>query len=169
MKKGRCGTHTHDDPRHGTITLFAAMALAEGRLIGSCMPRHCHQEWITFLTLIDEQTPAELDLPLLIDHDATHKHPAAQRWLTRHPRGHRHFLPTSRSWLHLIERWFRELTDTRLRRGTFHSETHLIQAIMDYMAEHKKNPRSFSWTAKADTILDKVGRARVALDKLASE
>lgn len=169
MKKGRCGTHTHDYKRNGTTTLFAAIELAEGRLIGSCMPRHRHQEWITFLTLIDEQTPAELDLHLIIDNYATHKHPAVQRWLTRHPRFHMHFIPTASSWLNLIERWFRELTDKRLRRGTFHSEKQLIQAIMGYMAEHNKNPRSFSWTAKADTILAKVGRARAVLDKLASE
>ena len=133
------------------------------------MPRHRHQEWVTFLTLIDEQTPVELDLHLIIDTYATHTHPAVHRWITRHPRFPMHFISTSRSWLNLIERWFRDLTDKRIRRGTFHGETQLIQAIMDYMAEHKKNPKSFFWTAQADTILAKVSRARAVLDKSASE
>lgn len=168
LKKGRCGTYTHDYKRNGTTTLFAALDLAEGRLIGSCMPRHRHQEWITFLTRIDTQTPADLDLHLILDNYATHKHPAVQRWLQRHPRFHMHFTPTASSWLNLIERWFRELTDKRIRRGTFHSEQHLIQAIMEYMTEHNQHPKSFAWTAKAETILAKVARARVILDKSAS-
>jgi transposase len=169
IKKGRCGTHTHDDKRHGTTTLFAALELAEGRLIGTCLPRHRHQEWVTFLQLVDQQTPAELDLHLIVDHDATHKHPVVMRWLRRHPRFHMHFTPTASSWLNLIERWFRDLTDKRIRRGTFHSEQHLIQAIMEYIAGHNKDPQSFAWTAKAETILAKVSRARAVLDKLASE
>ncbi len=168
IKKGRCGTVTHDYKRNGTTTLFAAMELADGRLIGSCMPRHRHQEWIKFLKLIDQQTPAELDLHLIVDNYATHKHAAVNRWLKRHPRFQLHFIPTASSWLNLIERWFRELTDKRLRRGTFHSEKQLIQAIMDYMAGHNENPQSFSWTAKAETILAKVSRARAVLGKLAS-
>jgi hypothetical protein len=169
IKKGRCGTHTHDDKRHGTTTLFAALELAEGRLIGTCLPRHRHQEWVTFLQLVDQQTPAELDLHLIVDNYATHKHPVVMRWLRRHPRFHRHFTPTASSWLNLIERWFRDLTDKRIRRGTFHSEQHLIQAIMEYIAGHNKDPQSFAWTAKAETILAKVSRARAVLDKLASE
>lgn len=169
LKPGRCGTHTHDYTRHGTTTLFAALDLAAGRLIGTCLPRHRHQEWITFLKLIDQATPAALDLHLIIDNYATHKHPAVQRWLARHPRFHVHFTPTASSWLNVIERWFRDLTEKRIRRGTFRSEQQLIHAIMDYLAEHNKNPRSFSWTAKAAAILAKVGRARAVLDKLASE
>lgn len=169
IKKGRCGTQTHDYKRNGTTTLFAAIELADGRLIGSCMPRHRHQEWIKFLKLIDQQTPAELDLHLIVDNYATHKHAAVKRWLKRHPRFHIHFIPTASSWLNLIERWFRELTDKRIRRGTFHSEKQLIGTLMDYIAGHNKNPQSFSWNAKAETILAKVSRARAVLDKLASE
>lgn len=163
---GRCGTMTHDYKRNGTTTLFAAIELAEGRLIGTCMPRHRHQEWIKFLKLIDQQTPAELDLHLIADNYATHKHPKVKSWLKRHPRFHVHFIPTSSSWLNLIERWFRDITDKRIRRGIFRSVNELVKAITDYIAEHNENPKSFSWTAKAEEILAKVRRARRVLDKL---
>ena len=166
---GRCGTTTHDYKRNGTTTLFAAIELMEGRLIGTCMPRHRHQEWVKFLNLIDEQTPAQMDLHLIVDNYATHKHPKVKRWLKRHPRFHVHFIPTSSSWLNLIERWFREITDKRIRRGVFKSVESLIQAIMAYIAEHNENPETFTWTAKAEDILDKVRRARAVLDKIASE
>jgi len=166
---GRCGTRTHDYKRHGTTTLFAALEMAEGRLIGACMPRHRHQEWIRFLRLIDAQTPAALDLHLIVDNYSTHKHPKVRRWLERHPRFHIHFIPTSSSWLNLIERWFRDLTDKRLRRGAFTSVPQLIQAIMDYLAEHNENPTSFVWTAKVEDILAKVRRARSVLDNVSSE
>jgi transposase len=166
---GRCGTMTHDYRRHGTTTLFAALEMAEGRLIGTCMPRHRHQEWIRFLELVDRETPPDLDLHLIVDNYATHKHPKVKRWLTRHPRFHVHFIPTSSSWLNMVERWFREITDKRIRRGTFTSVAQLIQAIVDYIAEHNQNPESFTWTAKADDILAKVARARAALDKISSE
>lgn len=164
---GRCGTMTHDYKRNGTTTLFAAIELAEGRLIGTCMPRHRHQEWIKFLKLIDQQTPAELDLHLIVDNYATHKHLKVKSWLKRHPRFHVHFIPTSSSWLNLIERWFRDITDKRIRRGTFRSVNELVKASTDYLAEHNENPKSFSWTAKAEAILAKVRRARRVLDKLA--
>jgi transposase len=118
---GRCGTMTHDYKRNGTTTLFAAIELAEGRLIGTCMPRHRHQEWIKFLNLIDRETPAELDLHLVVDNYATHKHPKVKRWLSRHRRFHMHFIPTSSSWLNLVERWLRNITDKRIRRGVFKS------------------------------------------------
>ena len=166
---GRCGTKTHDYVRHGTTTLFAALEMAEGRLIGECLARHRHQEWIKFLALIDRETPPGLDLHLIADNYSTHKHPKVQRWLARHPRFHVHFTPTSSSWLNLIERWFRDLTDKRIRRGAFKSVAQLIQAIMDYIAAHNENPRSFVWTAKADDILAKVRRASAALDKVRSE
>jgi len=166
---GRCGTMTHDYKRNGTTTLFAAIELAEGRLIGTCMPRHRHQEWIKFLKLIDQQTPAELDLHLIADNYATHKHPKVKSWLKRHPRFHVHFIPTSSSWLNLIERWFRDITDKRIRRGIFRSVNELVKAITDYIAEHNENPKSFSWTAKAEEILAKVRRARCVLDKLTVE
>ena len=169
MYPGRCGTYTHDYIRHGTTTLFAALELAEGKLIGTCMPRHRHEEWIKFLGLMDRETPAELNLHLIVDNYATHKHPHVQRWLRRHPRFHVHFIPTSSSWLNRIERWFREITDKRIRRGVFRSVAALITAIMDYVAAHNENPRSFAWTAKAADILEKVRRARACLDKISSE
>lgn len=159
LKKGRCGTMTHDYKRNGTTTLFAALELAEGKLIGTCMPRHRHQEWIKFLKLIDEQTPAGLDLHLIVDNYNTHKHARVKTWLKRHPRFHIHFIPTSSSWLNLVERWFREITDKRIRRGAFHSVRQLIDTIMDYMEQHNDNPKTFVWTAKAEDILDKVARA----------
>ena len=168
LKKGRCGTMTHDYKRNGTTTLFAALNVAEGKLIGTCMQRHRHQEWTKFLKQIDEQTPPELDLHLIADNYGTHKHPNVQRWLKRHPRFHMHFIPTSSSWLNLVERWFREITDKRIRRGVFHNVPELIDAIMAYIAEHNDNPQSFEWTAKAEDILEKVRRAREVLNKRAS-
>ena len=168
MHRGRCGTMTHDYKRNGTTTLFAAIEMTEGRLIGTCMSKHRHQEWIKFLKQIDAETPAELDLHLIVDNYATHKHPKVQSWLKRHRRFHMHFTPTSSSWLNLVERWFREITDNRIRRGTFRSVEQLIQAIMDYIQQHNRSPKPFVWTAKADEILAKVQRARNVLDKLQS-
>jgi len=166
LKPGRCGTMTHDYKRNGTTTLFAAIEMAEGRLIGTCLPRHRHQEWIKFLNLIDQNTPAKRDLHLIVDNYATHKHPSVKRWITRHPRFHIHFIPTSSSWLNLIERWFRDLTDKRIRRGVFHSVQELIQAITDYIAAHNENRETFQWTASAAEILEKVERAkRVLINK----
>ena len=168
LKKGRCGTMTHDYKRNGTTTLFAAIELAAGKLIGTCMPRHRHQEWLKFLQLIDDQTPAELELHLIVDNYHTHKHVKVKRWLAKHPRFHMHFIPTSSSWLNLIERWFREITDKRIRREAFGSVPELIEVITDYIAQHNENPQSFTWTAKAETILEKVRRARAVLNKMAS-
>jgi transposase len=166
---GRLGTQTHDYKRNGTTTLFAAIELVEGKLIGTCLPKHRHQEWIQFLELIDEQTPAGLDLHLIVDNYATHKHPRVKTWLKRHPRFHVHFTPTSSSWLNLIERWFRDLTEKRIRRGAFHSVKELIEGIEGYIAVHNAAPRSFQWTAKAEDILAKVRRAKAVLDKMPSE
>jgi transposase len=166
IHRGRCGTMTHDYKRHGTTTLFAAIELAEGRLIGTCMSKHRHQEWIKFLKLIDTETPAELDLHLIVDNYATHKHPKVKSWLKRHRRFHVHFIPTSSSWLNLVERWFREITDKRLRRGTFRSVAQLIDAIVAFIKEHNDNPQSYVWTAKADEILAKIERARKVLHKI---
>jgi len=168
IKKGRCGTMTHDYKRNGTTTLFAALELAEGRLIASCMQRHRHQEWIKFLNQIDRETPAGLDLHLIVDNYATHKHPKVEAWLKRHPRFHIHFTPTSSSWLNLVERWFREITDKRIRRGVFKSVAELVKAVMDYIQQHNANPKAFVWTAKAEDILAKVSRARARLDKMAT-
>lgn len=165
---GRCGTMTHDYRRNGTTTLFAALEVAQGRLIGTCMAQHRHQDWIRFLRLIDSETPADLDLHLIVDNYATHKHPKVQAWLKRHRRFHLHFTPTSSSWLNLVERWFREITDKRLRRGTFHNVAQLQAAIEAFINEHNANPETFTWTAKADAILAKVRRARAVLDKTRS-
>ena len=166
---GRCGTMTHDYKRNGTTTLFAAIELAEGRLIGKCMPRHRHQEWITFLKLIDAETPPDLDLHLIVDNYSTHKHVKVKSWLKRHKRFHVHFIPTSSSWLNLIERWFREITDKRIRRGAFPSVKALEDAIRAFIETHNLNPKSFTWTAKVEDILEKVARARAALDKPGTE
>jgi len=169
LKKGRCGTMTHDYKRHGTTTLFAALEMAEGKLIGKCMPRHRHQEWIKFLELIDRQTPSDLDLHLIADNYCTHKHPRVLRWLKSHPRFHMHFIPTSSSWLNMIERWFREITDKRIRRGAFGSVEQLIAAVEDFMRQQNENPKPFIWTAPVQDILEKVRRAKAVLDKMASE
>jgi transposase len=166
---GRCGTMTHDYKRHGTTTLFAAIELAEGRLIGKCMPNHRHQEWIKFLKLIDKETPSDRALHLIVDNYATHKHPKVKSWLKRHKRFHIHFIPTSSSWLNLIERWFREITDKRIRRGTFRSVKQLIEAIMDFIDNHNANPKTFTWVAQVEDVLAKVSRARAVLDKAPTE
>jgi transposase len=166
---GRCATMTHDYKRNGTTTLFAALNVAEGRLIGQCMPRHRHQEFIKFLKRIDAETPPGLDLHLIVDNYATHKHPNVVKWLKRHRRFHMHFIPTSSSWLNLVERWFREITDKRIRRGVFKSVEQLIAAIQSYIENHNSDPKPFVWTAKAEDILEKVGRARAVLDKIASD
>src|SRR5262245_43693038 len=166
---GRCETMTHDYKRNGTTTLFAALDVLEGRLIGQCMPRHRHQEFIKFLKQIDAETPSDLDLHLIVDNYATHKHPKVEAWLKRHKRFNLHFIPTSSSWLNLVERWFREITDKRIRRGVFQSVERLIDAIRAYIDEHNENPKPFVWTAKAEEILEKVRRARAVLDKIASE
>jgi transposase len=166
---GRLETMTHDYKRNGTTTLFAALDVAEGRLIGECMPRHRHQEFIKFLRRIDAETAPELDLHLIVDNYATHKHPKVKAWLTRHKRFHFHFIPTSSSWLNLVERWFREITTKRIRRGVFKSVAQLTAAIEAYIEGHNSDPRPFVWTAKAKDILEKVARARAVLDKIVSE
>jgi len=166
IKKGRCGTMTHDYKRNGTTTLFAALELSEGRLIGTCMKKHRHQEWLKFLRQIDRETPQDKDLHLIVDNYATHKHANVKKWLKKHPRFHIHFTPTSSSWLNLVERWFGEITDKRIRRGVFKSEQDLIDAIMSYIQNHNDNPKTYTWTAKAEDILKKVRRARAVLDKM---
>jgi DNA-binding CsgD family transcriptional regulator/transposase len=166
LVKGRLGTMTHDYKRNGTTTLFAALEMAAGSVIATCMDRHRHQEWIKFLNLIDRQTPADLDLHLIVDNYATHKHPKVKAWLKRHPRVHCHFVPTSSSWLNLVERWFRNLTDKRIRRGVFNSVAELIAAINAYIEHHNNHPKPFVWTAKAEDIIAKYRRAKAVLDKV---
>jgi len=166
LKRGRCGTMTHDYKRHGTTTLFAALSLLDGTVIGDCMPRHRHQEFIRFLKQIDQATPTALDLHLIVDNYGTHKHPRVQGWLRRHPRFHLHFTPTSSSWLNLVERWFRDLTTKRLRRGSFDSVVDLIAAIRAYLDNHNQNPQVFVWSAPVERILAKIAKCKEALDAL---
>ncbi len=165
LKTGRVATMTHDYVRHGTTTLFAALSTLDGKLIGTCMKRHRHQEWIKFLNLIDQETPADKQLHLIVDNYATHKHPKVRAWLKRHSRFHVHFTPTSASWLNMVERFFRDLTDKRLRRGVFRSVEQLIAAIQQYIARQNLSPKAFIWTAKASDILEKVKIARQHLHK----
>jgi transposase len=164
LKKGRCGTMTHDYKRNGTATLFAALNTLDGTVIRMCDDRHRHQEWLKFLRVIDDLTPEAREIHLIADNYSTHKHPKVQRWLDRHPRFHMHFTPTSSSWLNMVERFFRDLTDKRLRRGVFHDVEELIMAIGDYIDHHNKKPKPFIWTAQASDLLQKVTRARQALD-----
>ena len=166
MKKGRCGTMTHDDKRNGTTTLFAALNMLDGKVIGDCMPRHRHQEFIRFLKKIDVETPAHLNLHLIVDNYGTHKHPRVKSWLRRHPRFHLHFIPTSRSWLNMVERWFRELTDKRIRRGSFSNVRDLIAEIKEYVGNHNQHPHVFTWSASAESILVKVAKCKEALDSV---
>jgi transposase len=164
MKKGRAGTMTHDYKRNGTTTLFAALNVLTGVVVGQCLPRHRHQEFLKFLRKLDREFPAELDLHLIVDNYATHKHAQVRKWLTKHPRFHLHFTPTSSSWLNLVERWFRELTDKAIRRGVFPSVGNLITAIDDYLRVHNNDPKPFVWTASAQDIIDKVNRCKAILE-----
>jgi transposase len=163
IKKGRCGTMTHDYKSNGTATLFAAMNTLDGTVISMCDDRHRHQEWLKFLKVIDQVTPEGKDIHLIADNYATHKHPRVQKWLTRHARFHVYFTPTSSSWLNMVERFFRDLTQNRLRRGVFRDVEELIMAIGEYIDKHNKRPKPFVWTAKASDILEKVKRARKVL------
>jgi transposase len=164
LKKGRCGTMTHDYKRNGTATLFAAMSTLDGTVISMCDDRHRHQEWLKFLRVIDQVTPGGKQIHLIADNYATHKHPKVEKWLARHPRFHVYFTPTSASWLNMVERFFRDLTQNRLRRGIFRDVEDLIMAIGQYIDQHNDHPKPFVWTAKASDILKKVQRARTALD-----
>lgn len=163
LKPGRAGTMTHDYKRNGTATLFAALSTLDGKVISLCQDRHRHQEWLRFLRLVNDATPVGKQLHLIVDNYATHKHPKVQRWLARHPRFHIHFTPTSASWLNMVERFFRDLTVNRLRRGVFRDVMELVGAIDNYVDQHNENPKPFIWTAKATDILEKVTRARRSL------
>ena len=163
LKKGRAATMTHDYKRHGTTTLFAALSVLDGQVIGQCQQHHTHVEWLKFLKQIDRQTPKDKSLHLICDNYATHKHPNVRQWLEKHPRFHVHFTPTSASWLNMVERFFRDLTSQRLRRGAFTSVPELISAIEEYIAKHNQNPKPFIWTKKANDILEKVVRANSRL------
>jgi transposase len=165
LKPGRCGTMTHDYKRNGTTSLFAAMNIADGTIIGECLPRHRHQEWLRFLRLIKAQVPPDKQVHLICDNYATHKHPRVKAWEKRHPRFHFHFTPTGASWLNMIERFFRDLSEKAIRRGSFFNVDDLIGAIQEYINQHNDDPKPFIWTAKANDILAKVKRARRAQEK----
>ena len=168
LKQGRAATMTHDYKRHGTTSLFAALNIATGKVIGTCMKKHRHQEWIRFLDLVKQSAPAERQVHVICDNYATHKHAKVQAWLKRNAHFHFHFTPTSASWLNMVERFFRDLTTHRIRRGVFHSEADLIAAIDEYLVVHNANPKPLIWTARATDILEKVKRGRAKLDKLRS-
>jgi transposase len=163
LKKGRAATMTHDYKRYGTTTLFAALNVLDGQVIAQCQPRHRHTEWLKFLRQIDRETPKKKTLHLIADNYATHKHPTVQAWLAKHPRFHMHFTPTSASWLNMVERFFRDITSARLRRGVFTSVPELVAAIDEYIAHHNTNPKPFIWTKNARDILQKVIRANKRL------
>jgi transposase len=168
MKKGRAGTMTHDYKRNGTTTLFAALNVLTGVVIGQCLPRHRNEEFLKFLRRIDKEVPKALQVHVILDNYGTHKHPNVTAWLAKHPRFQLHFTPTSSSWLNLVERWFREITDKAIRRGVFPSVPDLIAAIEDYLKANNENPEPFVWTATAQAILEKVRRGRVALEAIAN-
>ena len=159
MKKGRAATMTHDYKRNGTTTLFAALNVLNGRVISQCQQRHRHVEWLRFLRQINRETPQGKTLHLICDNYATHKHPNVQKWLEKHPRFNMHFTPTSASWLNMVERFFRDISENRLRRGVFTSVPELTAAIDQYVVHHNANPKPFIWTASARDILQKVIRA----------
>lgn len=166
MKKGRCGTMTHDYKRNGTTCLFAALNVLEGTVIGTCYPRHRHQEFLKFLRRIDRETPRNRELHLILDNYGTHSHPDVKQWLAKHPRFHLHFTPTSSSWLNLVERWFGELTRKRIRRGVFRSVPELIAAIEEFLQINNQQPQSFIWTKKVDQVLAKIGHCKAVVATL---
>lgn len=166
MRQGIPERQTHDYKRNGTTTLFAALNVLEGTVISYCQNRHRHQEFINFLNRIDKQTPAHLDIHIIADNYATHKHEKVRKWFKKRPRFHIHFTPTSSSWVNLVERWFREITDKRIRRGSFSNVPELIQAIQEYVETHNRNPKPFIWSAPVERILGKIARCKEALGTL---
>ena len=166
LKKGRCGTMTHDYKRHGTTNLFAALELLQGRVIGQCYARHRHQEWLKFLRRLDEEFPPKVPLHLVMDNYGTHKTPQVQAWLRRHPRFVLHFVPTSSSWLNLVERWFGELTRKRVRRGSFCSVEELQKAILEFLDAWNSDPQPFVWTATVELIMENLSRCRQTLEQI---
>jgi transposase len=166
LKKGRCGTMTHDYKRNGTTTLFAALNVLDGKVIGECHARHRHQEWLRFLRRLDREFPSKLKLHLVMDNYGTHTEPHVQRWLKKHRRFICHFVPTSSSWLNLVERWFRELTDKAIRRGSFISVPDLKRAIDEFLTAWNEDPKPFIWTATVEEIIEKIARARAKMEQL---
>jgi transposase len=166
LKPGRCGTFTHDYKRNGTTTLFAALHVLEGRVIGQCYPRHRHQEFLKFLRRLDAEFPGDVELHLILDNYGTHGHERVRRWLTKHPRFVLHFIPTSASWLNLVERWFAELSGKAVRRGAFRSVEELQCAIQEFLTAWNANPSPFVWTASVEKILEKFTRCHRRLEQI---
>lgn len=166
LKKGRCGTMTHDYKRNGTTTLFAALEVAQGKVVGQCYARHRHQEFLKFLKHLDQEFAGDLKLHVVMDNYGTHKHPRIQSWLRRNPRFIPHFVPTSSSWLNLVERWFGELTGKRIRRGVFVSVDDLKKAIEEFLAAWNTDPKPFVWTATVDSIVEKLNRCKQTLETI---
>jgi transposase len=166
LKKGRCGTMTHDYKRNGTTTLFAALNVLDGKVIGECHTQHRHQEWLKFLRRLDREFPAELELHLVMDNYGTHKEPHVVAWLKKHRRFVCHFIPTSSSWLNLVERWFREITDKAIRRGSFVSVPDLQAAIVNFLEAWNQKPKPFIWTASVESIIKKIEKARAKLEEI---
>jgi len=166
MKKGRCGTMTHDYKRNGTTCLFAALNVLEGKVIGSCYPRHRNIEFLKFLRKINREVPKGQDVHMILDNYGTHGHPNVKSWLEKHPRFILHFTPTSASWLNLVERWFGEITRKRIRRGVFRSVPELVAAIEEYICCHNENPKPFVWTKRAKDIIEKVAHCKAVIETL---
>lgn len=166
LRPGLPERQTHDYERHGTTTLFAALDVAVGKIIGHCQPRHRHQEFISFLEKVDRETSPGLTVHLILDNYGTHKHPEVKKWFSVHPRYQLHFTPTSASWLNQVERWFAEITRKRIRRGTFRSVRDLEKAIRDYIRDNNKVPRPFQWVATANTIVKKIRKYKRTLETL---
>ena len=166
--KGRCGTMTHDYKRNGTSTLFAALEVSSGRIIGECMKRHRHTEFLKFMRRVEREVPKKLDLHVIVDNYSTHKHEKVKKWLAGKPRVHFHFIPTSSSWSNLVERFFGLLTERQLKRGIFQSVKQLEDAIVNYIDKHNRDPKPFVWTKSVGEIMDKVNRAKAALQNIQS-
>ena len=166
MKKGRCGTMTHDYKRNGTTCLFAAMNVLEGKVLGSCYPRHRHQEFLKFLRTIEREVPRKLDIHMILDNYGTHGHPDVKTWLEKHPRFKLHFTPTGSSWLNLVERWFGEITRKRIRRGVFKNVPELVVAIEEYIRCHNEDPKPFVWTKRAEDIINKIAHCKAVIETL---
>jgi transposase len=166
MKKGRCGTMTHDYKRNGTTTLFAALELAQGKVVGECYQRHRHQEFLKFLRRLNEEFPGPVALHLVMDNYGTHNQPEVRAWLKKHGRFRFHFVPTSSSWLNLVERWFGELSSQCIRRGAFGSVEDLKEAISEFLAAWNEKPKPFVWTATVESIMEKLSRCRQTLEKI---
>ncbi len=166
LKKGRCGTMTHDYKRNGTTTLFAALETLQGKVIGQCYQRHRHQEFLKFLRLLDKEFPGDTPLHLVMDNYGTHKHEKVRAWMKRHPRFVPHFVPTSSSWLNLVERWFGELSQKAIRRGAFGSVEDLKTAIDDFLTAWNQEPKPFVWRATVESITEKLSRCRRTLETI---